>query len=923
VVLSRDTEAGQERRVKIDYKHISQTIRLHGRVSAEARRVVHQDACRWESLRASVRAVVTRLVRLLGVILRANQEWAFGAWRGLRLLGWIVVPLILWTVVEYELRRPVEIRSMDHWLRPWLHVFVTFTLVDYAIGRDRVNGVAPLVARLRLDVFLRVLPALCFPMYLGLVVLGARLVAEPELSWTAGVAWMSSCGLLGGTFGIVAAHELIHRSTRFERVCGGLLLSVVAYGTFKVEHLRGHHVDVATPLDPSTAAFGRGLYAFNARAIVQNVAKAFRLQAESLRKQQRPVIGLKNELLWWTGASIALALSLAIAFGPAGLLFFVVQAAVAIWTLEAVNYVEHYGLRRRRLASGHYEKVSAAHSWDAPFLWSNWFLFNLQRHADHHVRSAKPYYTLDHSPSSPQLPGPYSAMVLLAHVPPLWRLVMDRRLGSQSDPDAGADTEVTERLERGADAKWLSGVGVLLGLSLMTTPTLAAQQPDVQAVPVSSEAPTQPAMDIAVLLEMGDVVLDIREVVAKAVAGSPDVQAAQAGLREARAQTSASAVGLLPRLAVSASYRYLSPVDESTAFPVGASSFVVTFPQVRDRYALRVEGTLPVTDILLRTLPTLAAGRHLSEARNLSARAARQGTALLAHASYYEYLRARAQVIVAEASLRDAELHRGEVALQVDAGTLGLAALLTADSQRKRVAIELEHARASMASSHDQLEHVMRTKLPPVLATRESIARAAPPAAMTLAQAIERGLRMRPELRSLRRLVQSRESYEDAAHATSIPALALVAATDIERPEPRTFPQRADIGLAWDVGIVAHWSPTDVASNANLSDVADARTAAARAELEQAKNDVRREISEGFHRFGASRNALDIARSGLSVAEENYQTHLLLFRSGRIPSRELQDAENELRMARQGFVDIAVDLRLAEAHLKYALGDEM
>lgn len=52
--------------------------------------------------------------------------------------------------------------------------------------------------------------------------------------------------------------------------------------------------------------------------------------------------------------------------------------------LEVINYIEHYGLRRKRLPDGTYEKVTIRHSWNAPHRFTNYLLYKLQRHSDHH-----------------------------------------------------------------------------------------------------------------------------------------------------------------------------------------------------------------------------------------------------------------------------------------------------------------------------------------------------------------------------------------------------------------------------------------------------------------------------------------------------------------------------------------------------------
>ena len=59
---------------------------------------------------------------------------------------------------------------------------------------------------------------------------------------------------------------------------------------------------------------------------------------------------------------------------------------------------------------------------------TNFFLFNLQRHSDHHASPGRRYQVLRHFDQAPQLPNGYAGMVLLALVPPLWRKVMDPKV---------------------------------------------------------------------------------------------------------------------------------------------------------------------------------------------------------------------------------------------------------------------------------------------------------------------------------------------------------------------------------------------------------------------------------------------------------------------------------------------------------------
>jgi alkane 1-monooxygenase len=138
------------------------------------------------------------------------------------------------------------------------------------------------------------------------------------------------------------------------------------------------------------------------------------------------------------GQLVYLAVIDAIA-GLAGLGFFFAQAAVAVFMLETVGYIEHYGLLRQKLPNGRWSPVTVTHSWDVYHRFSNYLEFHLQRHADHHTAPARPHELLRLSPQAPQLPAGYPVMIVLAMIPPLWRAVVDPRLPADDAPPPGSD----------------------------------------------------------------------------------------------------------------------------------------------------------------------------------------------------------------------------------------------------------------------------------------------------------------------------------------------------------------------------------------------------------------------------------------------------------------------------------------------------
>ena len=235
-----------------------------------------------------------------------------------------------------------------------------------------------------------------------------------------------STGVFGALFAVNIGHELIHRKERLERLMGNVLLSTVSFGMFKVNHLRIHHRYVATPLDPSTASRGTGLYAFLWRAITEGFARSLSIEKAQLSKRGKQL--WQGELAFSYGLSLVwLGVSITV-WGAMGGLFFVLQSLVAIIKLELFNYLQHYGLTRRMKANGKFEAVRTCHSWSQDAQVTNRLLLNLTLHGDHHANPERRYERLRIADGSPRYPYDTSIMSLLALVPPWFRRVVHPHL---------------------------------------------------------------------------------------------------------------------------------------------------------------------------------------------------------------------------------------------------------------------------------------------------------------------------------------------------------------------------------------------------------------------------------------------------------------------------------------------------------------
>lgn len=312
------------------------------------------------------------------------------------------------------------------WL-PVLLVYVGLPIADLIVGEDRSNPPESAMAELDADPYYRVIAWLMVPLLWAAFVFSAWFVARPDLPIHGVIAVVIATGVVGG-FCINIGHELGHKRGAFERWLAKLVLAPTGYGHFHVEHNRGHHRDVATPEDPASSRLGESIYAFLLREMPGALRRAWRLECERMASLGRSRFSLRNDIVQTALITLTLWTVLVAWLGIGVLPFLIAASFWANFQLTSANYIEHYGIARRRVPNGRYEPCRPEHSWNSNHLVSNWALFHLQRHSDHHANATRRYQCLRHFDEAPQLPTGYFGMFLLAYVPPLWFRVMDPRL---------------------------------------------------------------------------------------------------------------------------------------------------------------------------------------------------------------------------------------------------------------------------------------------------------------------------------------------------------------------------------------------------------------------------------------------------------------------------------------------------------------
>lgn len=267
--------------------------------------------------------------------------------------------------------------------------------------------------------------------YLMLIVFLFSLKDE-NLSWVDITGRIMSMGFLCGIFGINVAHELGHRVNRFEQLLAKSLLLTSQYIHFFIEHNKGHHKNVATHEDPSSGRYNESVFAFYPRTIIFSYISALKIANNEMQKKGKTAFSLQNEMIQVQLLQLIFLTVILFVFGWKILLFYLAAALMGILLLECVNYIEHYGLSRRQNERGNYERTMPHHSWNSDHIIGRMMLFELSRHSDHHYLASRKYQVLRHHENSPQMPTGYPGMMILAHIPPLWFYVMNRKIKKEA-----------------------------------------------------------------------------------------------------------------------------------------------------------------------------------------------------------------------------------------------------------------------------------------------------------------------------------------------------------------------------------------------------------------------------------------------------------------------------------------------------------
>ncbi len=312
-----------------------------------------------------------------------------------------------------------------------IFLYIIVPIAEQLIPQDKSNFSKKEKELAKYDKFYDWVLYLLVPLHLYVIFIFLNKVSASNVPIIDLIAYTMTMGTILGVNGINGGHELGHKTNEpFKLFCAHVLLATSLQNHFMTYHNSGHHRDVATPNDLTTARKGQNFYHFAIRSQIGGYFKTWRLEAEKLHKQGRkswlnPMI--IHTIIPWTFQAIILYF-----FGWPTAILYLLASIFGISILESQNYFSHYGLERKQKEDGSYERVKAIHSWNSDHLIGRILLFELSRHSDHHFMGAKPYQILESKDDSPVLPFGYPAMLILGYFPFIFKPIMARQLDKYS-----------------------------------------------------------------------------------------------------------------------------------------------------------------------------------------------------------------------------------------------------------------------------------------------------------------------------------------------------------------------------------------------------------------------------------------------------------------------------------------------------------
>jgi outer membrane protein len=471
---------------------------------------------------------------------------------------------------------------------------------------------------------------------------------------------------------------------------------------------------------------------------------------------------------------------------------------------------------------------------------------------------------------------------------------------------------------------FVPGMRLRLALALSVfaaTPVFAQPKSSPPPAPAPAASATADDMaafeaDVDALFTQGGLTAD--QAAARAAKVSPTAKRRVAEVNAAIAQAQAAELARIPQIGAKASYTRLSAV--SIEFGPGIPP--IDLPV--NNYATQAQIVVPLSDYIVRVPKLIDAAKAATEVAKTSKLSAEINAGQEARLAYYEWIRARLQVLIARRQLAQVQTVLKQVRALAEAQRVSKADLMRVESNEAQAEQVVAQLRNLEALREEQLRITIGAEPEETLSAGEDVrVDIAAPAAGELDRQVVQAMSRRLELKILDKGIEAKTKQRDSEKANRYPRLSAFAQADYANPNQRVFPQQNEWNFTWSAGVQLTWTLNEALLAQTTLDRLRAETDELRADRENLLRGTRIEILAAQQAVLLAQQSLVTSQKQLAASQESYRVRRELLNADRATAVELVDAETDLTRARINALNARVDLRVALTQLAHALGEDI
>lgn len=472
---------------------------------------------------------------------------------------------------------------------------------------------------------------------------------------------------------------------------------------------------------------------------------------------------------------------------------------------------------------------------------------------------------------------------------------------------------------------------------------------DISSVQVDPPPAYRDRLREAFAVQPGGLTAD--EVAHRAVATGPTIEAARADLQATAATVDSTIARFVPVVRGEASYTRLSPADidfgsgasvgalnegllglgpcpdgsgntcvvDSGGAPVGAFA-AEPFAVPLNNYSLKASLSVPFMDYALRLLPAIRGAEAETDSVILARDAEKLRVQLDAQLAYFDWLRAKAQVVVAEQTLESSQARLDDARVGEAAGTMTSVDVLRLDGVSATAETNVVASRSFERLAAKNLAIIMGVEQDE-FQIGEDLSR--PPDSIgnaTRDQLLQEAYAQRLEMQSFERNAYALEQAKKAARADYYPRLDGFGDVTYANPNQRFFPLREEWNYSWSIGVVLSWQlDTLLQGRARVKEF-DANRRKTMAQAEAMRRAIELEINSAWEERRRAAETVVLTQRSALAAEAAYEQQVALFQAGEATTTDLIDAEVTRLNSTLRDINARIDVFVADAKLELATG---